>query len=83
MEALGRIISLHLRTPGPVPATHSLAHIADQLRGTGGANQMGFEPPRVLSVVDAIGQVLPKHGVKPQDLSVERFRTRPICDTVR
>jgi len=58
MEALGRIISLHLRTPGPVPATQRLAHIADQLRGIGGANQMGFGPQRVLSVVDAIGQVL-------------------------
>jgi ribonucleoside-diphosphate reductase alpha chain len=58
MEALGRIISLHLRTQDHVPAKERLHHIADQLRGIGGANQMGFGPHRVLSVVDAIGQVL-------------------------
>lgn len=57
-EALGRTISVALRFPGPVPASARLAALADQLIGIGGAHQVGFGPQRVLSVVDAVGQVL-------------------------
>lgn len=58
MEALGRIISLYLRTNGNLPARRRLELVADQLKGIGGANQMGFGPGRVLSVVDGIGKLL-------------------------
>ena len=57
-EALGRTLSVALRFPGPVPASARLATLADQLTGIGGAHQVGFGPQRVLSVVDAVGQIL-------------------------
>lgn len=57
-EGLGRMVSAFLRVESPVPAAERLALAADQLTGIGGANQVGFGPNRVLSVVDAIGQIL-------------------------
>ena len=57
-EALGRTLSVALRFPGPLPASARLATLADQLTGIGGAHQVGFGPQRVLSVVDAVGQIL-------------------------
>ncbi len=58
MESLGRVISLYLRSHGDVTARRRLELVAEQLKGIGGANQMGFGPGRVLSVVDGIGQLL-------------------------
>ena len=57
-EALGRMLSAFLRVESPVPPPDRLKLAADQLTGIGGANQVGFGPNRVLSVVDAIGQIL-------------------------
>jgi ribonucleoside-diphosphate reductase alpha chain len=57
-EALGRMLSAFLRVESPVPPVDRLKLAAEQLTGIGGANQMGFGPERVLSVVDAIGQIL-------------------------
>ncbi len=57
-EALGRMLSAFLRVESPVPPPDRLKLAAEQLTGIGGANQMGFGPERVLSVVDAIGQIL-------------------------
>jgi ribonucleoside-diphosphate reductase alpha chain len=61
MEALGRIMSVFLRTDSRIPARRRLQLLAEQLQGIGGANQMGLGPRRVLSVVDALGQVLARH----------------------
>lgn len=61
MEALGRIISLYLRSNGNMSSRRRLELVADQLKGIGGANQMGFGAGRVLSVVDAIGKLLESH----------------------
>ncbi len=61
MEALGRIISLYLRSNGNVTPRRRLELVSEQLKGIGGANQMGFGPGRVLSVVDAIGKLLESH----------------------
>ncbi len=61
MEALGRIMSVFLRTDSRVAPRRRLRLLADQLQGIGGANQMGLGPGRVLSVVDALGQVLLRH----------------------
>ncbi len=61
MEALGRIISLYLRSNGNLTARRRLELVADQLKGIGGANQMGFGAGRVLSVVDGIGKLLEGH----------------------
>lgn len=61
MESLGRVISLYLRSSGDLSARRKLALVAEQLRGIGGANQMGFGPGRVLSVVDGISQILSRY----------------------
>ncbi len=61
MESLGRVISLYLRSNGNVSPRRRLELVAEQLKGIGGANQMGFGPGRVLSVVDGIGQLLESH----------------------
>ncbi len=61
MESLGRIISLYLRSRGDLNARRKLALVSEQLRGIGGANQMGFGAGRVLSVVDGIGQILSRY----------------------
>jgi len=61
MEALGRIISLYLRSNGNLTPRRRLQLAADQLKGIGGAHQMGFGTDRVLSVVDAIGLILDRH----------------------
>jgi ribonucleoside-diphosphate reductase alpha chain len=61
MEALGRVISLYLRSSGDLTPRRRLQLVADQLKGIGGAHQMGFGSDRVLSVVDAIGLVLDRH----------------------
>nr|WP_207711801.1 adenosylcobalamin-dependent ribonucleoside-diphosphate reductase [Sulfobacillus harzensis] len=61
MEALGRVISLYLRSNGNVSPRRRLELVSEQLKGIGGANQMGFGPGRVLSVVDAIGKLLESH----------------------
>ena len=66
-EALGRTISVALRFPGPIPASARLATLADQLTGIGGAHQVGFGPRRVLSVVDAVGQILRTIETAPDD----------------
>jgi ribonucleoside-diphosphate reductase alpha chain len=57
-EALGRVISLYLRSDGTATPAERLQAVADQLVGIGGANQVGWGPDRVLSVIDAVGQVL-------------------------
>jgi ribonucleoside-diphosphate reductase alpha chain len=51
-EAIGRLISLALRSGIPVGL------VVDQLRGIGGRSSIGFGDKRVLSVVDALAKVL-------------------------
>jgi len=60
-EAIGRLVSLSLRMPSPVPARRRLEEVIDQLSGIGGARPLGFGPGRVLSLPDGIAQVLARH----------------------
>ena len=60
-EAIGRLISLILRLPSPVPRATRLAQVARQLRGIGGGRPMGFGPARIESLPDAVGKVLEEH----------------------
>lgn len=75
MESLGRVISLYLRSHGDLTPRRRLELVAEQLKGIGGANQMGFGSGRVLSVVDAIGQLL--EGYLHQELNNEVAATMP------
>src|SRR5262245_7526903 len=60
-EAIGRLVSLTLRMPSPVPARRRLEEVTDQLVGIGGARPLGIGPGRVLSLPDGIAQVLARH----------------------
>jgi ribonucleoside-diphosphate reductase alpha chain len=60
-EALGRLISLVLRLPSPLSAFERAQDIVVQLRGIGSGRATGFGPQRVMSLPDAVAQVLAEH----------------------
>jgi ribonucleoside-diphosphate reductase alpha chain len=57
-EALGRLISLNLRTPSSLTQREKLEQVVDQLRGIAGSRSLGFGANRVLSLPDALAGVL-------------------------
>jgi len=60
-EAIGRLISLYLRTPSPISNTRKLSLVVEQLSGIGGAQPFGFGPNRVLSLPDALAKALERY----------------------
>ena len=60
-ESMGRMISLVLRTPSPLSQREKVEQLVDQLRGIAGSRSYGFGANRVLSLPDAIGQVLSEY----------------------
>jgi ribonucleoside-diphosphate reductase alpha chain len=60
-ESMGRMISLVLRTPSPLSQREKVEQLVDQLRGIAGSRSLGFGVNRVLSLPDAIGQVLSEY----------------------
>ena len=60
-EALGRMISLQLRTTAPHNRRNMLKLVIEQLQDIGGARPSGFGPKRVLSLPDAVGRALLNH----------------------
>ena len=60
-EALGRLISLVLRTPSTLTQREKVEQIVDQLSGIGGSRSVGFGAQRVLSLPDALAQVLAEY----------------------
>ena len=81
-EALGRLISLVLRLPSPLSAFERVQDIVGQLRGIGSGRATGFGPQRVMSLPDAVAQVLAEHvglsGTEPlpglPDLETEPYQ---------
>lgn len=69
-EAIGRLISLYLRTPSLISNLEKLALVVEQLRNIGGAQPFGFGPNRVLSMPDALAKALERY-----------LRTRRAGDT--
>lgn len=73
-EAMGRMISLQLRTTAPHNRREMLKLIIDQLQNIGGARPVGFGPNRVLSLPDAVAQSLQMHyfngSEQPQQLNL-------------
>jgi len=72
-EALGRMISLQLRTTAPHNRREMLKLIVDQLQNIGGARPVGFGPQRVLSLPDAVARALEEHyfsEAQPQQLGL-------------
>lgn len=60
-EGLGRLISLILRMPSPLTPEDRVADIVAQLRGIGSGRAQGFGKNRVMSLSDAVAQVLAEH----------------------
>jgi len=75
-EALGRLISLVLRTPSPLTQREKISEIVDQLAGIGGSRSLGFGAQRVLSLPDALAQVLDTYTEKIEE-QVELTGTLP------
>jgi len=60
-EGLGRLISLILRMPSPLSPRQRTQSVIAQLRGIGSGRPMGFGKNRVMSLPDAVAQVLEEH----------------------
>ena len=60
-EGLGRLISLILRMPSPLTPKHRTQAVIAQLRGIGSGRPMGFGKNKVMSLPDAVAQVLEEH----------------------
>lgn len=60
-EGLGRLISLMLRMPSPLTPDQRAQAIIGQLSGIGSGRSMGFGKNRVMSLPDAVAQVLQQH----------------------
>lgn len=60
-EGLGRLISLLLRMPSPLSAEQRAQAIISQLIGIGSGRSLGFGKNRVMSLPDAVAQVLQQH----------------------
>ncbi len=84
-EALGRMISLQLRTTAPPNRLQMLRLIVEQLEDIGGARPVGFGPNRLLSLPDAVARALQTHYFesdgKPRQLGlfgdVEEAEAKP------
>ena len=60
-EGLGRLISLMLRMPSPLTPEPRAQAIIGQLSGIGSGRSMGFGKNRLMSLSDAVAQVLQEH----------------------
>lgn len=60
-EAIGRLISCVLRLSSPLPPRERLEEVVRQLAGIGGGRPLGFGAHRVLSLPDAVAQVLAEY----------------------
>ena len=60
-EALGRLVSLVLRLPSPLPAQRRLEEVINQLSRIGGGQPTGFGAAKILSLPDALARTLAEH----------------------
>lgn len=60
-EALGRLISLHLRIDSPISQNQRAEEIARQLRAIGGSTSIGFGADRVRSLPDGVARAIDQH----------------------
>jgi ribonucleoside-diphosphate reductase alpha chain len=60
-EALGRLISLHLRIDSPITQNQRAEEISRQLRAIGGSTSIGFGADRVRSLPDAMARAIDLH----------------------
>ena len=60
-EALGRLISLHLRIDSPLSQNERAGEVARQLGAIGGSTSIGFGANRVRSLPDAVARAIELH----------------------
>ena len=60
-EALGRLISLHLRIDSPLSQNERASEVARQLGAIGGSTSIGFGANRVRSLPDAVARAIELH----------------------
>jgi ribonucleoside-diphosphate reductase alpha chain len=60
-EALGRLISLHLRIDSPISQNQRAEEVSRQLRAIGGSTSIGFGADRVRSLPDAMARAIDLH----------------------
>lgn len=60
-EAMGRLISLHLRIDSPISQNQRAEEVARQLRAIGGSTSIGFGADRVRSLPDAMARAIDQH----------------------
>ncbi len=60
-EAIGRLVSLVLRLASPVSPRNRVKQIVRQLGGIGGGRQLGIGPNKVISLPDAVAQILQQY----------------------
>jgi ribonucleoside-diphosphate reductase alpha chain len=78
VEAVGRLISLALRSGIPLTAIHR------QLRGISSDRAIGLGPSKVMSVPDAVGIALEKYAADKQGVQQEllNLRSAPPADAM-
>ena len=79
-EAIGRLVSAHLRRTEPTEIPDVLRLLVDQLEDIGGTDNVGFGSNRVRSIPDAVAKVL-KTYLEEDDALVEE-NTNDIFDRV-
>ncbi|XWX02697.1 LAGLIDADG family homing endonuclease [Aggregatilineales bacterium SYSU G02658] len=80
-EAMGRMISLQLRTTAPHNRREMLRLIMEQLHGIGGARPTGIGSNRVLSLPDAVANAIADYYFKedtPQQLGLPMAGVEPV-----
>jgi ribonucleoside-diphosphate reductase alpha chain len=75
VEAIGRLISLALRSGIPLKAIHR------QLRGISSDRAIGLGPNKVMSVPDAVGIALEKYAADKQGVQQELLTQAPLTSS--
>ncbi len=85
-EAMGRMISLQLRTTAPHNRRQMLRLIMEQLQGIGGARPTGIGSNRVLSLPDAVANAIADYYFRedtPQQLGLPMAGVNPVLPAPR
>jgi ribonucleoside-diphosphate reductase alpha chain len=76
-EAIGRLISLNLRTPHIDPVK-TLENIIQQLKGIGGSSATGFGKNQVRSLADSVAKILEQHLGNRENIEAVVKETVPL-----
>ncbi len=77
-EAIGRLISLNLRTNGKTEIEDKMDEIIDQLKNIGGVSSVGMGKNKVKSLPDGISKVLQQYKVDYEE-KIDEYSNKNIC----